>query len=98
MKLAIIMLALIVVPVLWSSNPSTEDFATFVRERTERIEREESPAIFFGNRPRSDDDAYGRKPPLEREDYFVFSIYTYRSPKGETSRFIGVAKRFIAVD
>ncbi|WP_457653133.1 hypothetical protein [Rhodocaloribacter sp.] len=97
-RLAIIILAFIVVPVLWSSNPSTEDFATFIRERTERIEREESPAIFFGRMSRSDVDEYGRNASLERKDYVLFSIYSHHAPTGETSRYIGVAKRFIPLD
>ncbi len=98
MKTAIIILAFIVMPVLWSSNPSTDDFTAFMRERTERIEREDSPALYFGHMPRSDADTYGWEGSLARKDYVLFSIYTYHAPAGDTSRYIGVAKRFIPVD
>ena len=96
-KTAIIILAMIVLPVMWSTNPSSEEFDTYIREREERIETEDSSPIFFGNNPRFEDETFGKIVPHERKDYKVFSIYTYRYPYGKLTRYIGVGKRFISI-
>ncbi|GIV62291.1 DUF4359 domain-containing protein [Rhodocaloribacter litoris] len=97
MKVALLILALVTVPVLWSTNPSSTDFSAYVVEKMVTREREQAPVLLFGRTP---EPSYpvetGIRP--ERQDYYLFSVYTYQNTAGDTIRYLGVAQRFIRIN
>ncbi|GIV62477.1 MAG: hypothetical protein KatS3mg044_1343 [Rhodothermaceae bacterium] len=93
MRLAIIILGLIFVPVLYSTNPRQEDFQKFLLDQAIQAEKEQAPILFFGQRSETPEERATKW--TQREEYYLFSVYTHLDTSGEITRYLGVGKRFV---